>query len=170
MIILHTAIPPTAKNSIQLNEFVRNHISVQHEFITCESPCWLKLTTLFGCGIEIYSFQSIGTRKNLNEWLNNLKWIRTQVQLRDNEFKSGDYTYGAYNPIWQKQFERGDYHVIWYAFVLRIWHFRTNSFFIIFSSKSWFDRFKLFDVLRILICQINFSKIRWSSFICSDAH
>jgi len=37
--------------------------------------------------------------------------------------------YGAYNSIWQKQFERGDFHVIWYACVLRLWHFRNNNFF-----------------------------------------
>ena len=37
--------------------------------------------------------------------------------------------YGVFNPISQKQFERGDFHVIWYAFVLRIWHFRTIIFF-----------------------------------------
>ena len=63
-------------------------------------------------------------------------------------------------PDLTKQFERGDYHVIWYAFVLRIWHFRTNfsnKFFLIFSSKSWFDRLKSVKRRTIWICQINFS-------------
>ena len=45
--------------------------------------------------------------------------------------------YGAYNPISQNRFERGDFHVAWYAFVLPNSHFRANSFFLIFSSKGW---------------------------------
>ena len=62
--------------------------------------------------------------------------------------------YGAYNPNSQKQFERGDFHVTWYAFVLPNSHFRTNRLSLIFSSKSWsrasfyqIHSFKLFDVL-----------------------
>ena len=63
---------------------------------------------------------------------------------------------GVYNGIWQNKLEGVDFHVAWYAFVLKIWHFRTKSLIQIFSSKSqsrasfwWFDRFQLFVVLKI---------------------
>ena len=67
------------------------------------------------------------------------------------------YTYyGVYNGIWQNTLEGADFHLAWYAFVLKIWHFRTKSLIQIFYSKSqsrasfwWFDRFQLFVVLKI---------------------
>ena len=61
--------------------------------------------------------------------------LNFQNSLRCGAFYEQQLIYGAYNPIWQKQFERGDYHVIWFAFVLRIWQFRTNSFFL-FSLRK----------------------------------
>ena len=51
--------------------------------------------------------------------------------------------YGAYNSISQKQFERGGFHVTWYAFVFSISHFRTNRF-------SLFSLRKVDHVLRFL--------------------
>ena len=37
------------------------------------------------------------------------------------------HLYGTVNDICQKSFERCDFHETRYAFVLLIWHFRTNS-------------------------------------------
>ena len=71
--------------------------------------------------------------------------VRIKVRCNDHRQNAVHFKYGAYNPIWQKQFERGDYHVIWYAFVLRIWHFRNNNF----SYFLFETLIKLFDVLRI---------------------
>ena len=76
--------------------------------------------------------------------------------------------YGAFNPISQKQFERGDFHVTWCAFVLPNSHFRTNSLSLIFSSKSWsrasfflFHSFKLFDVLPNSQIRTDFGSNLW---------
>ena len=64
--------------------------------------------------------------------------------------------YRMFNGIWQNPLEGGDFHVAWYAFDFKIWHFRTKSLIQIFYSKSqsrasfwWFDRFQLFVVLKI---------------------
>ena len=70
----------------------------------------------------IFKPKSSFLRKMLDWELEWIGWISRNPEIHPR------YTdYGAFNPISQKQFERGDFHVTWCAFVLRISHFRTNK-------------------------------------------
>lgn len=78
--------------------------------------------------------------------------------------------YGAYNSFWKNTFEWDDFRMVWYEFVLKNWHFRTFFLILIAYSKSpscasfWgFDRFELFDVLKIRRIRSNF----WLDFVNS---
>ena len=71
------------------------------------------------------------------------------------------WNYGAYNHISQNQFERGDFHVTWYAFVLPNSHFRANSLF------SYFLFEKLITCFVLPISQIQIVR-RFTNFTNSD--